>query len=90
MSEASEAFDRAAEKEARQRAAYQGEGLRFARGNSLAGVVFFGLTLLAHGLVVKRLTGWLAAHLIFFGGCAAHAVQVWLGLPKEETKGTQL
>lgn len=90
MSEATDAFDRAAESEAREREAYQGvDQQRIARGTSLAGVVFFGVTLLAHWLVVQRLTGWLVAHIIFVGMCAAGAVQAWIVIPKNETEGTQ-
>lgn len=89
MSEASEAFDRAAEREARQREADQPEDVRAARGNSLSGLMFFGVALVAHWLVVQRVTGWLVAHIILVGMCAAFVVQVWLGLPKDETEGAQ-
>ncbi len=89
MSEAGDAFDRAAEAEARQREGYGAEDLRDARGGSLAGLVFFGVALLAHWLVVQRMTGWLVGHIIFVGMCAAYVVQVWMAAPEDETKGTQ-
>lgn len=79
MSEASDAFDRAAEKEARTREAYQGEDpVRIARATSLAGFVFFAITLAAHWLAVQRMTGWMIGHIIFVGMCAAGAVQQWV------------
>ena len=77
MSAASDAFDRALEREERirRRAEDPNAGARAAaRAEMIGALAFFGTSLVIHGLIVRRPTRGLMAHASLVALCAAGAV----------------